>query len=345
MNGVSDAMSRRFHPSRIRRWLAAEPSLATLPPGGAFPAQGRRFTVAQILVRAFYAFLLYLAILQFTELASLLARAPSAPLWPIDWLHRVSPVAGPRSLIAFYLVTNILGAFAAPWRASRMLTFLGLLEYVALKNSFGKIGHSLHLPLLVAGVFILLPANWDRPAPQVARRQRQETLLVFWLAQAVVLLSYTMSGVGKLAAGVYQLLAGQTNAFSPGGLGAHVAQRLIQTHSTSYFGAWIIHHPFLTWPALPAAIYLELFAFLVAFRPLLARPWAALLILFHAGTYFTMTITFPQSGFLLALLFFSSPFEPETVSAWQTRLRAVPFARSLEKLWQTTRRKRVESTR
>ena len=345
MSAVPVAATRRFHPSRLRRWLAASPSPAPASVVGVFRAQARRFTVAQILIHAFYAFLLYLAISQFTDLPELLERTANAPLWPIVWLKKVGPVAGPRLLLAFYLATNILGAFTVSWRASRVLTFLGLLEYVALKNSFGKIGHSLHLPLIVAGVFILLPAGWDRPAPQVPRRPRQETLLVFWLAQAAVLLSYTMSGVGKLAAAVYQLLSGETNAFSPGGLGAHVAQRLVQTHSTSFFGAWIIHHPYLTWPALPAAIYLELFAFLVAFRPSLGRPWAALLILFHVGTYFTMTITFPQSCFLLALLFFPSPFEPETVSAWQTRLLDVPCLHILNKFRQTTRRMRGVYTR
>ncbi len=337
MRATPTALFRRFHPSRLRRWLAA--SSPAPPPDGTFRAQARRFTVAQILVRAFYAFLLYLAVSQFNELPELLDHTADAPLWPVVWLRHAGPAAGPRVLLGFYLATNILGAFAASWRASRVLTFLGLLEYVALKNSHGKIGHSLHLPLIVAGIFILLPSGWDRPAPQTNRRSRQETLLVFWLAQAAVLLSYTMSGVGKLAAAGYQLLCGEPNAFLPGGLGAHVAQRLLQTHSTSFFGAWIIHHPFLAWPALPTAIYLELFAFLVAFRPSLARPWAALLIVLHVGTYFTMTITFPQSCFLLALLFFSSPFEPETVSSWQTRLLDVPCLRNLNKIWQAAWRR------
>ncbi len=158
-------------------------------------------------------------------------------------------------------------------------------------------------------------------------------------------MSYTMSGTGKLAAAVWQLVTGQPSAFAPGGLSAIVAQRLLETHSTSFFGPWIIHHPFLTWPALPAAIFVELFALLAAFRPLLARPLAALLILLHVGTYLTMTITFPQSCFLLALLFFPSPFEPETVSSWQTRLFALPCLRNLNKLWQTTRQSRGVYTR
>lgn len=329
----------RLHASRLRRYLAS-PSRRPTPPGRVFHAQARRFTVAQILTRAFYAFLLYLAISQLDgNLPPLLEHAPASPLWPIAWLRWTPPAAAaPRVLMAFYLATNVLGAFTVSWRASRVLTFLGLLEFVAYKNSFGKIGHSLHLPLLVAGAFALLPDGWDRPAPQVGRRTRQETLLVFWLAQAGVLMSYTMSGVAKLSAGLYQLFAGQPNAFSPGGLSAIIAQRLLQTHSSTLLGTWIVHHPYLTWPALPAAIYLELFAFLVAFRPSLGRPWAALLVLFHVGTYLTMTISFPQSCFLLVIFFFPSPFESDRTRSWQQRLLDIPVISGLYRFLQTTRR-------
>lgn len=340
-------LPRLLHPSRLRRLLAASASRpAAGRPGGVFRAQGRRFSVAQTLVRAFYAFLLFFAISQLdNNLPVILEHAPTALLWPVAWLQWTAAPAGPRLLMAFYLATSLFGAFTVSWRASRALVFLGLLEFVALRSSYGKIGHSLHLPLLVAGVFVLLPPGWERPAPGVGRRVRQQTLLVFWLAQAVVLLSYTMSGVGKLAAACYQLAAGQPNAFLPGGLSAIVAQRLLDTHSDSVFGPWIIHHPYLTWPSFPAAIYLEFFAFLVAFRPSLARPWAALLVIFHVGTYFTMTISFPQSCFLLVLFFFASPFEPEPSPSWQSRLLDTPCIPYLYKSWQTTRRMRGVYTR
>ena len=336
-------IARLFHPSRLRRRLASPALLPSRP--GVFLAQARRFTVAQVLTHSFYAFLLYFAVTQSSDLPSLLDRTATAPLWPVRWISPAHAAAGSRILLTFYLATNIFGAFTVRWRASRVLTFLGLLELVAFKNSFGKIGHSLHLPLLVAGVFVLLPAGWERPAPQTDRRLRQETLLVFWLAQAAVLLSYTMSGVGKFAVALYQLCAGQPNALAPGGLSALVAQRLIETRSTSYFGAWIIHHPLLTWPAQPIAIYLELFAFAAAFRPALARPWALALIVLHVGIYFTMTIRFPQNCFLLAILLLSSPFEPVNTPTWQTRLLAVPLLPDPYKLWRTTRRMRGEYSR
>ena len=316
---------------RCRRLLAGSP----IPGGGQpFREQPRRFAAAQTLVRAFYAFLLYLATLQFTTAGDLLARRTPTPLWPVVWLHWTRGVSGGYALLAFYFATNVLGAFFVRWRAARLVVFLGLLEFVALKNSFGKVGHSLHLPVLVAGLLVFLPEGWTRPASLAPRALRQQTLLIFWLAQAAVLLAYTMSGLGKLGGAVEQICQRQPNVFLPGAFGEHIAQRLVQTSSHSSLGDWIIHHPYLTWPLMPCAVIFETGALLAAFRPALGRPVAALLLLFHVGTFFTMTITFPQNCLLLALFFFPSPFEPSTLR-WQTLLFDVPFARSLGACWQS----------
>lgn len=308
---------------RCRRLLAGSATPADEHP---LRAHTRRFTAAQTLTRAFYAFLLYQGVSQLTMLGDLFPRRAAAPLWPVAWLFWTDGPAGIRALSVFFTASGVLGVFFAGWRVARLAAFLGVLEYVALKNSYGKIGHSLHLTVIVAGVLVFLPAGWTRPATSLPRRPRQQTLLVVWLAQAAILLSYTMSGLGKLGGAAYQLALGQRNAFSPGALGAHVAQRLVQTGSRSALGDWIIHHPFLTWPLLPAAVAVETFAFLAAFRPSLGRPLAALLVIFHLGTYFTMTITFPVSCLLLALFFVGSPFEP-TNPDWKTWLFGVPFAR------------------
>ena len=321
---------------RCRRFFAAPPGpagRADAAPARLFHEHTRRFTAAQTLVHGFYAFLLYLAVTQLTELHDLAGRSMFLPLWPVRWLGWLpasataangGTPAAVRALFFFYLGTSVFGAVCSQWRAARLAAFLGLLEYVALKNSYGKIGHSLHLPLLVAGLMVFLPRGWHRPAPLASRALRQGTLLVFWLGGAAVLLSYTMSGIGKLGGALYQIAHWQPNAFTPGALGALIAQRLLQVHSESFLGAWIINHPWLTWPAMPTAVYLEFFSLWIAFRPAAARPWAALLIVFHIGTFFTMTITFPQSCFLLALFFFRSPFAPLTLR-WNDLLRSVPL--------------------
>ena len=290
-----------------------------------FTRQARQFTTAQVIVRCFYGFVLYHAVTQCTEFGTLLYRRNFTPLWPVSWISflpgsRTPAIAG---VTAFYVLASVFGVFFASQRWARVFVFAGLLERFALSNSFGKIGHSAHLFVMTSFLLIFLPADWHRPAARVSRRARQETLLVFWLCQAAVLMSYSMSGFGKLACAVYQIAAGQTSAFSPGALGAHVAQRLVQTHSHSLLGSLIIGHPYLTWPLMPFPIYLEFFAFWIAFRPVVQRWWALALILFHIGTIFTLTITFPLACLLLALFFFQSPFAPTTVR-WREVLASIP---------------------
>jgi hypothetical protein len=288
---------------RLRRLLAVpRPRRADT-----FTGQAQRFALAQTVIRCFYGFLLYLTIEQFGEFSGFVARTTFAPLWPVVWLNWTNPAAATKALLAFYTAGSLLAAIWPGPRWTRVLAFLGLLEFVALKYSFGKIGHSLHLTVLVSLLLIFLPAGWDAAASAADRRLRQSTLLVFWTCQAAILLSYTMSGLGKFVGALYQIALGQPNAFLPSALGAHIAQRLLQTNSTSALGAWIIGHPWLTWPFMPVPIYLELFSFWIVFRPPLQRLWTALLIVFHLGTFFLMTISFPQSCFLLVIFFFPSP--------------------------------------
>ena len=325
----------------LRRRLAAPGPVAPPPAGASFREQARRFTFAQGLVHAFYAFVLYLAVAQMTEIPVYAQRATFRPLWPVGWLPSGDLTGAIRALFGFFLGTSLFAAALPGWRTARVLGCLGLLEYVALKNSYGKIGHSMHLPLLLAGWFVFLPRGWERPVERTGRALRQGTLLVVWTVGAIVLLSYTMSGVGKLGGALYQLARFQPNALAPGALGAHIAQRLLQTDSHSLLGAWIIEHPWLTWPALPFAIYLELFSVVVAFRPALARPWAALLVIFHLGNYFTMTIAFPPHCFLLALFFFRSPFAPGG-RAWRVEVFGVPLLGDVLYFLQSARRRAHE---
>lgn len=314
---------------RLRRWLAGRNAAAAPADPAArriFARQTEGFLVAQTAVRAFYAVLLYfLASAQFPSFGKLIDHPPVTPLWPVAWLSHApgGAAAGVRALLSFYGLSTLLGVLLPGPRWARGAAALGLLELVALQNSYGKIGHSLHLALAVAGLLILLPAGWERRSG-AGRRTRQETLLVFWTCQAAILLSYTMSGLGKLGGALWQLAHGQPNAFFPGAVGAHIAERLLQTHSQSTLGAWVIDHPWLTWPPMPGAIYLELFAFAVAFRPALARPWAAALITFHLGVFFAMTINFPFHCLLLALFFFQSPFALARVR-WQRLLLDLPL--------------------
>ena len=290
-----------------------------------FASRTAGFGVTQGLIRAFYCFNLYLTVTRFPEFIHP-GKMPGAALllWPVAWLAWLPSTAGYLAVFGLQTAGSVLGAAFCQWRGVRALAFLGLLQLIALDNSTVKIGHSMHLLVLVAFLLVFLPAHWDRPVFQSRRVTRERTLLVFWACQAVVLLSYTMSGLGKLGGVVYQIVLGQPNVFSRDALALHTAERLAQTESTSLLGAWLLAHPWAGWLPMVGTFYLQLFAFWVVFRPALQRWWAAGLIGFHAGSYFLMTINFPQNCLLLALLFFRSPFLSVPEPGWRQVIGALP---------------------
>ena len=267
-----------------------------------------RFSQTQVLIRVFYAYVLVLAAISLPEFSGLAQPRALSLLWPVAWIDVMEPVRGIRFVLGSFLLASIAVAIWPGPRFSRIAAFLGLLCFVALKNSEGKIGHSLHLPVLVALAFVFLPRGWERPdAPRLVR---MSLLQVFAATQVLLLLTYTMSGLGKLGGGVYEWLSGQAHPFQIDGFSRIVAERLLQTNSSSVLGRWIIDHPWLGWPLLPGAIYLQTTAVIAAFRPSLHRLWGAALILFHIGNAFILTIYFPHSIFLLGLFLLASPFAP-----------------------------------
>jgi hypothetical protein len=250
-----------------------------------------------------------------------LGRTEALPLWPVFWLCLVPLRSGVLGILIGYLATTFLGAFFPHRRWARSLAFLGLLEFVAMDNSFGKINHAHHLWVLTALLLVFLPDVTDRATNRVIR---QRFLTVFWACQAITLLTYTMSGIGKVVCAVYQVCAGQNNILMPSGLATLVASRLLQTNSTSWLGPWLIAHPWFGWPLGLASIYLEFFAFWIAFRPELLRWWAAGLILFHIVVFLCMAIGFIPVVLLLGLLFLGARPCPEERSVVNAA-RQLPF--------------------
>lgn len=307
---------------RVRRLLQGPP---LLPARAGFRSQSEAYRDARVIVRCYHAALLFLAVWLMPEWPGHLARRDVMPLWPVAWLPLVELRAGIAVILAGYVAGALLGALFPDRRWARALAFLGLFEFVAYNNSFGKIGHSLHAWVLTSFLLVFLPNGWCR-VQTPGRAVRQRFLLVFGACQAMLLLTYTMSGLGKVGRAVAQLCLGETNAFHPHALAIVVADRLLQTNSQSLLGPWLIEHPLAGWPFLLATLYLQVVAFVVAFRPALHRAWAIGLVLMHVGTFLLLTVHFPQNILLLALLLFFSPFRRGDVS-WRERLRQLPLMR------------------
>jgi len=289
-----------------------------------FEKQRDAFETARVVVRCYYAALFYFAVRALGGWPGYLDREASDPLWPLCWLRYLPEPAWGVHLIMLVFLTGTVAAAGRPGaRWARIPAFVGVLLYVAFQNSFGKIGHSMHLWVITAFLLVFLPAGWLGTEP-CDRVRRQKTLLAFWSCQALILLTYSMAGLGKVLGGVQQFLDGQVHAFAREAMAAHVAARLMETNSRSVLGPWFIEHPLVGWFTMWAAIYLQLCAFWVAFRPRLHRVWAWGLILFHVGTDLTMTVGFSTQVLLVGLFLFVSPFQPAD-SSWRALVRDLPI--------------------
>lgn len=262
---------------------------------------------AEALLRVFYAFPIFWGVTHLDALRPLVNPPLFYPRWPIAWIHAVGPDVGARTILVLGLATALAGVILPGVRCVRVGVFLGLLQVLALQYSFGKIHHLMHGWLYVSFIYAAFLPNGAFRAAHASRRERQLTLLVMQAAQAMLGLTYSLAGVGKLLGTVYQAALGQTTPIHPSALARHIADRLLQTYPDSILGPWMIEYGVWLWPLMLATLYLQLFAFVAAFRPSLHRLWGFGLIAFHVTTALTMTIDFSPNVLLLGLLFSASP--------------------------------------
>jgi hypothetical protein len=278
------------------------------------PFQADRFLAAvlgsQNLMRVYYATVLFFAVFTLADWDDLQEMDNLSPLWPVFWLKWVpfTLEEGTYLILCFYSFTSLLGAFYHKNRAVRVLVFLGLLEFIAFKNSFGKINHGAHLQLLLGFFLIFLPRDWTSLTP--SRAVQASILSVMTACQAMIMLSYSMAGLGKIVTVPIQIAAGEVHNFAPSSLPLHIAQRLLDTNSKSILGEWLISHYWAAWPLMLGTIYLQFFALWAAFRPELYRFWVFSLVMFHAFSTLTMTINFNQNCLYIALFFLLHPSCP-----------------------------------
>ncbi|CAF0692025.1 hypothetical protein [Candidatus Methylacidithermus pantelleriae] len=286
-------------------------------------------------LRFFYGALLYLAAGRIAHWSVETARAVADPLWPVLWLRWVKDSCGIGAILILHLV-GALCAVGFPQKFwARALAFLGLLEYGAFNNSFGKIGHSEHGWILAGFVLMFLPARTNGSREPEARKNRQVFLHIFWTAQASVLLTYSMAGWSKIGGALLQCVRGEPSLFSFDALSRHIAARLLETGVNSAWGPWLIAHPWVGWPALWGVVYVQAFSFWAAFRPRLRAVWALLLVLFHLASFFAMDIFFAQAILLLSVLYLPEGQDGVFPKRWE---RLLPVVGDLLWSWQGLRR-------
>ncbi|MEM1158474.1 MAG: hypothetical protein AAF649_01405 [Verrucomicrobiota bacterium] len=303
---------------RLRQVFGSTPSDTLL-----WSSHVRIFQQARWGVIVIYAFQLYLALKTIPQWSGMASREGLLPLWPVAWMNALPYETAIYAVLMLFLTGSLLGAVLGRYRIGRIAAFFGLLQFVAWNNSYGKIGHSLHVLLFISFVLIFLPTGWHLKASN--RTTRQHTLFTYWSAQAVPLIAYSMAGMVKVGCGIYQLAVGQASVFGPEGLPRHVADRLLQTGSETLLGPWVIENAWLVLPGMWITLYLELFALYALFRPATRIWFVGGLLIFHAASYFTMTIWFPQNCFLLLLLMLLFPATARRPALTLSSLQSLPL--------------------
>lgn len=273
-----------------------------------------------LMVRVFYGFCLYQLVQDLPRLSSLMQAKGMDPLWPVSFV----PLVGPRVAAGLMFPTAVLLAAiltVAPQKRPLRGIFAGLMVLVgAYLNSFGKINHDWHAPIVIAFFFAFLPEGEPARLRQSFRATR-DYVLTFSLALAGFFLCYSISGFWKVAVGLYQVGLGEVHAFHPEALAYHVSRRLAQTHSKpSALAELLIQHPWAGYGPYLTTLYAEFFALLAAFRIRTHRLMGLLLMAFHMGSALTLKIGFYHHQLLLLFLAVASPLTPS-----QTNWRAVVF--------------------
>lgn len=233
---------------------------------------------------------------------------PSDLLWPLVWARGLAwrPVA--ILLTVALLAAGIGAAVGYRHRPVRIAVAVVVTVYVASLSGFGKINHGLHHLVLavvvLAAVPTLRPAGTAPPGRTVPLRAYD----VVAAAQALVLVTYTMSGAAKLVAGVQQFLADEPGLFATGSLARLVAERMFQTGEDPPLAPFIIDHPTFGALLFGGTVVIELTAVAVLPFPRLAAVWAAVLAAFHMAVFWSMHINFSASIAVLVVLFGLSPF-------------------------------------
>jgi hypothetical protein len=273
----------------------------------------RAFERSGPLVRMFYVASLLWVVQSMNSWPALLDLREASPLRPARWTTSAFGThTGIAVILAVYLTGSLVALILPERRLARALYALGLLEFMALVNSFGKVNHSLHGWLFVALVLVLLPSGpWHERSEAAERR---EFLTVIWIAQLVILFFYTLTGFWKVRYAIGDFLAGSPNAFGRSGFAYIVADRVLVTSQRTLLGDFFINNATIGWLSFLATMYFETCSVVIVFRPRVQRLWGIILLVFHLGTQLALGFTFTQNIVLVSLLLIFSPFTPDGVT-------------------------------
>lgn len=318
-------MSRSANPERlnlsaITTWLYLQFwREAQAPRDNLFADVERSFVHAQVIVRCFYAGMLYVALSQLQRWLLFEQLEPVSTLWPVAWISLVPWQTALYVVLGLFVVGAAAALIFAERRWARALAFLGCLEFYALYYSFNAISHRDHAFILVAFMLVLL----SRVPHDSGETAKRAYLLSFFGAQAIIFLTYTMTGLTKLLISAKSFAGGGLTSFHPQTLVRYIAAVNFEDNKT-LLGPLLIQHSELGFLLLTTVVFVEFFAFYIAFRPSLHRIYGVFMVGMHIGIATTVGLFFSTQVLTVALFLVASPFVPVTFKFWAT-LHDVPM--------------------
>ncbi|WP_420445774.1 DCC1-like thiol-disulfide oxidoreductase family protein [Candidatus Poriferisodalis sp.] len=248
-----------------------------------------------------------------------MGRPPTAPIWLIKALQQLTGTgwfANDNAVTVVGLLFAIAAASFPRFLVWRLGSFGYLLLHVALSNSYGSINHGYHVMLFIGFALLFLPGR-DQ-GRRMARKNVLSCLTVFWFAQGLILLPYTLSGFWKI-------WHGRLEVFSPDAMTRILLDRaLLEADNIPFLLPFVAQHNWLAQSMWWLTLYIELFALLVVFRPHLHRPFGIVLMLFHITSDLLMNISFSLNIIMLGLFLVLSPLAP-TRSSLSGVIRSLPI--------------------
>lgn len=276
-----------------------------IPDMETFASNDYSFERAKTLVQIFYYFQIALSVMNLIKLgAADPGRAGFQPLWPVFWVNSIGYTEARLYLFTSFLITSFIGAIFWRYRIARVISFLGLWQLHALESSFkGQANFFIYPWLYTSFLFMFLPK-----LKEVTLAIKKQFLLIFWAAQAMVLLMYSMAGAFKIYTGLNQLSAGEVSGFHPSAFAYQIIVHNALWNRQSFFGELLVKNVWIAWPMYLGAIYFELFALYAAVKPELQRLFSFMMIILHTGAILFMGIPFWEHIIINTILLLNSPF-------------------------------------
>lgn len=282
------------------------------PKSSLFELQSHAFCKAENLVRLFYALMLFILSQKLGLLIKFSNISQIDPLWPVYWVEYTSVPKSFFLIFSVLLLFNFICILNTNVRIYRAVFFIALLQFLAFHYSLGKINHDMHTWLFASFFLIFLP-TLNSNKKSISITDKHNYLTIVWFCIFITLFFYSLAGFWKVYGSLIHILNNEPSILSLDVFARLISHRLLQTDSHTLLGPFFIKNYFLGWISHLSFIYIELFCFLIAFRPSLHRIWGILLVLFHLGVMLTMGISFDKTLIYDALFLICSPFAPSNI--------------------------------